>query len=172
MDRINETEETRQFIGAILEEDSQASTSQIRRRTDLTEGQIHHQYRKLERHGLIKIERSEIPSQSGARMKIAVIPEEKLKEARSLVTHNRQPDRTTVDVVELAEQVEAMDESIEEVQEYVSENVYRQLAIMRWSLARVELAMEDASVDLDSLDGVDAKESELKQRAKNHSTQR
>jgi DNA-binding Lrp family transcriptional regulator len=166
MNRLNETEETRQFIGAILEEDGRASTSEIRRRTDLTEGQIHHQYRKLERHGLIEIKRSEIPSQSGARMKIAVIPQNKRREAKSLVTHDRQPKRTTVDVVELAENVEAMAESIEQVQEYVSENVYRHLAMMRWSLARVELALEDASVDLDSLNGVDAREEELKQRAK------
>jgi DNA-binding Lrp family transcriptional regulator len=169
MNRVNETEETRQFISAILEEDGRASTSEIRRRTDLTEGQIHHQYRKLERHGLIEIKRSDIPSQSGARMKIAVIPESKWREAKSLVTHDRQPERTTVDVVELAEEVESMGESIEQVQEYVSENVYRQLAMMRWSLARVELALEDTSVGIDSLNGVDAKESELKQRAKEFS---
>ena len=166
MNRINETEETRQFIGAIFEEDGRASTSEIRRRTDLTEGQIHHQYRKLERHGLIEIERADIPSQSGARMKIAVIPEDKLQEAKSLVTHNRLPERTTVDVVELAEDLEAMAESINQVQEYVSENVYRQLAMMRRSLARVELALEDANVDLDFLEGVDAKDAELKQRTR------
>jgi hypothetical protein len=69
-------------------------------------------------------------------------------------------------VVELAKQVEAMTESIEQVQEYVSENVYRQLAMMRRSLARVELALEDANVDLDSLEGVDAKDAELKQRTR------
>jgi hypothetical protein len=132
----------------------------------LTEGQSPQQYRKLERHGLIEIERADIPSQSGARMKIAVIPENKRHKAKSLVTHDRQPERTTVDVVELAEEVATMAESIEQVQEYVSENVYRHLAMMRWSLARVELALEDASVDLDSLSGVDAKDAELKQRAK------
>jgi len=166
MNRINQTEETRQFVGAILEEDGRADTATIRRRTDLTEGQLHHQFRKLERHGIIEIERSEIPSQSGARMKIAVIPEDKLKVAKSLVTHNRQPERTTVDVVKLAEQVDAMDESIEQVQEYVSNTVYRQLAMTRWSLSRVEVALEEANVDFDSLNGVEAKESELKQRAK------
>lgn len=166
MNQINQTEETRQFIGAILEEDGRASTSKIRQRTDLTEGQIHHQYRKLERHGIIEIERADIPSRSGSRMKIAVIPDYKRQEAKSLVTHDRQPERTTVDVVELAEQVEGMAESIEQVQDYLSEYVYRQLAMTRWSLARVELALEGASVDLDEPDGVDAKDSELKQRAR------
>lgn len=170
MNHINQTEETRQFVGAILEEDGRADTATIRRRTNLTEGQLHHQFRKLERHDIIEIERSEIPSQSGSRMKIAVIPEDKLREAKSLVSHDRQPERTTVDVVELAKQVEAMTESIEQVQEYVSENVYRQLAMMRWSLARVELALEDVNVDLDSMDGVDAKNAELKQRTREVST--
>jgi hypothetical protein len=65
--------------------------------------------------------------------------------------------------------VEAMDESIEQVQEYVSKTVYRQLAMMRWSLSRVEVALEEANVDFDSLDGVETKESELKQRAKEFS---
>ncbi|TKX86735.1 hypothetical protein EXE43_06805 [Halorubrum sp. SS5] len=170
MSHINQTEETRQFVGAILEEDGRADTATIRRRTNLTEGQLHHQFRKLERHDIIEIERSEIPSLSGSRMKIAVIPEDKLRAAKSLVSHDRQPERTTVDVVELAEQVEAMTESIEQVQEYVSENVYRQLAMMRWSLARVELALEDVNVDLDSMDGVDAKNAELKQRTREVST--
>ena len=127
MNWINETEETRQFIGAILEEDGRASTSEIRRRTDLTEGQIHHQYRKLERHGLIKIERADIPSQSGARMKIAVIPEKKVHEAKSLISHSRQPERTKVDVAELAEQVEEMVEAIKEIQEYVTDSLYNRM---------------------------------------------
>ena len=124
MNRINETEETRQFIGAVLEEDGQASTSHIRRRTDLTEGQLHHQYRKLEQHGIIEIERSEIPSQSGSKMKIAVIPEEKLREAKSLISHDRQPERTKVDVANLAEQVSELSDSIEELQTYISETMY------------------------------------------------
>lgn len=124
MNRINETEETRQFIGAVLEEDGQASTSQIRRRTDLTEGQLHHQYRKLEQHSIIEIERSEIPSQSGSKMKIAVIPEDKLREAKSLISHDRQPERTRVDVANLAEQVSELSDSIEELQWYISETMY------------------------------------------------
>jgi hypothetical protein len=57
------------------------------------------------------------------------------------------------------------------VQEYVSENVYRQLAMLRWSVARVELALEDANVDLDSLNGVEVQDSHLKQRAKDFGLQ-
>ena len=127
MNRINQTEETRQFVGAILEEDGRADTATIRRRTDLTEGQLHHQFRKLERHGIIEIERSEIPSQSGSRMKIAVIPEDNLREAKSLVSHDRQPERTKVDVVELAEKLDELQATIEETHEYVSTNLYRRM---------------------------------------------
>lgn len=162
---MNETEETRQFVAAVLEEDGRASTSEIRQRTDLTEGQIHHQYRKLERHGYIEIERTAIPSQSGVRMKIAVIPEAKRQQAESLLTHDRQPKRTTVDVVDLAEQVEGMADSIEQMQEYVGENVYRQMIMMRWVLARAEVALEETGVDLDSIDGVELRDAELRERA-------
>lgn len=163
---MNQTEETREFIAAVLEEDGKAATSTIRRRTELTEGQLQYQFRKLERHGYIKIERSQIPSRSGVRMKVAVIPDEKMREAKRLISHDRQPARTKVDVVELAKEFDELEASIEDVQEYVSQTVYRQLAMMRWSLARVELALEDASVELNSLDRVDAKDAELKQRAK------
>jgi hypothetical protein len=93
----------------------------------LTEGQIHHQYRKLERHGLIEIERSDIPSQSGARMKIAVIPEDKLQEVKSLVSHDRQPERTSVDVVELAEKLDELQATLEETQKYVTTNLYERM---------------------------------------------
>ena len=127
MEHVNQTEETRQFVGAILEEDGRADTATIRRRTDLTEGQLHHQFRKLERHGIIEIERSEIPSQSGSRMKIAVIPEDKIREAKSLVSHDRQPERTKVDVVELAEKLDELQATIEETHEYVSTNLYRRM---------------------------------------------
>jgi hypothetical protein len=81
----------------------------------------------LERHGIIEIERSEIPSQSGSRMKIAVIPEDKLREAKSLVSHDRQPERTKVDVVELAEKLDELQATIEETHEYVSTNLYRRM---------------------------------------------
>jgi DNA-binding Lrp family transcriptional regulator len=140
MNHINLTEETRQFVGAILEEDGRADTATIRRRTNLTEGQIHHQYRKLERHGLIEIKRSEIPSQSGSKMKIAVIPEDKLREAKSLVSHDRQPERTKVDVVVLADQIDELQEMIEETHEYVSTNLYRRMKKNSERLDELELA--------------------------------
>lgn len=166
---MRNTEETRAFLAAITEEGGRASTRQIRNRTDLTEGQLHYQYQKLEKYGWITVEKPEsYVTDSGSRMKVAELTDKALDEInnKGVLSGGQQPERTKVNVAELAEQVEMLEESIEQVQEYVSENVYRQLVMMRWSLARVELALENASVELGSLDGVDAKDSELKQRAK------
>ena len=127
MKKMNQTGETRQFVSAILEVDGRASTAQIRRRTDLTEGQLQHQFRKLERHGFIEIDRSEIETQSGSQMKIAVIPEAKRDEAEALLSHDRKPERTPVDVVDLAREVEELTQTIEELQEYISKNVYARM---------------------------------------------
>jgi len=166
---MRNTEETRSFLAAIKEEGGRASTRQIRNRTDLTEGQLHHQYQKLEDRGWITVEKPDsYVMESGSRMKVAELTEKALDEInnKGFLSGGQQPERTTVNVAELAEQVELVEESIEQVQEYVSKTVYRQLAMMRWSLSRVEVAIEEANVDLDSLDGVEAKEEELKQRAK------
>jgi DNA-binding MarR family transcriptional regulator len=171
---MRNTEETRAFLAAIKEEGGSASTRQIRHRTDLTEGQLQHQYKKLEDHGWIAVEKPEsYVTESGSRMKVAELTEKALDEInnKAFLSGGQQPERTTVNVAELAEQVQKVEESIEQVQEYVSENVYRQLTMMRRSLARVELALEDASVDLGSLDGNGAKESELKQRARDFGVQ-
>ena len=166
---MRNTEETRAFLAAITEEGGRASTRQIRDRTDLTEGQLHHQYQKLKAHGWITVEKPEsYVMDSGSRMKVAELTEKALDEIdnKGFLSGGQQPKRTTVNVTELAEQVEMVEESIEQVQKYVSETVYRQLTMIRWSLSRVEVALEEANVELDSLDGVEEKESELKQRAK------
>ena len=166
---MRNTEETRAFLAAITEEGGRASTRQIRNRTDLTEGQLHYQYQKLEGHGWITVEKPESHvMDSGSRMKVAELTERALDEInnKGFLSGRQQPERTTVNVAELAEQVKTVEESVEQVQEYVSETVYRQWAMMRWSLSRVEVALEEGGVELDSLDGVGEKESELKQRAK------
>ncbi|OYR60279.1 hypothetical protein DJ71_24745 [Halorubrum sp. E3] len=143
MNRMNETDETRQFVSAILEEDGRASTAKIRQRTDLTEGQLQHQFRKLERHGFIEIDRSEIESQSGSRMKIAVIPEDMRDEAEALLSHNRKPERTTVDVVQLANEVDRLTKTIEEMHDYITENVYERMTSNREKINELEEQLSD-----------------------------
>jgi hypothetical protein len=60
-------------------------------------------------------------------MKITVIAGYKRKEVKSLVSHNRQPERTKVDVVGLAEKLDELQATIEETHEYVSTNLYRRM---------------------------------------------
>ena len=120
------TEETREFLGAIVEKEGNATTRQIRMRTDLTEGQLHHQYRKLEKHGLIDVSRA-YPTASGSQMKQASLTEKGEEEVRAILSHDRQPERTTVDVVELADQIKELEEAIDEIQEYVSETLYHRV---------------------------------------------
>jgi DNA-binding MarR family transcriptional regulator len=140
---MNQTEETRQFISAIIEEEGSASTAQIRRRTDLTEGQLQHQFRKLERHGFIEIDRSSVETQSGSRMKIAVIPEAKRDEAEALLSHDRKPERTTVDVLELANEVDELTTTIEEIHDYITENVYKRMNSNRERIEALEEQVTD-----------------------------
>lgn len=140
---MNQTDETRQFISAIIEEEGSASTAQIRRRTDLTEGQLQHQFRKLDRHGFIEIDRSSVETQSGSRMKIAVIPEAKRDEAEALLSHDRKPERTTVDVVELAEEVGELTTTIEELKEYISTNVYGRMTSNKERIIELEEQLSD-----------------------------
>ena len=121
---MKQTEETRQFISAIIEEDGRASTAEIRRRTDVTEGQLQHQFRKLERHGFIEVDRTEMETRSGSRMKVAVIPDEKRDEAESLLSHDRKPERTTVDVVELASELDELNQTIDELKKHMTSHLY------------------------------------------------
>ena len=138
MNRMKQTEETRQFISAIIEEDGSASTANIRRRTDLTEGQLQHQFRKLERHGFIEIDRSKIPSQSGSRMKVAVIPDEKRDEAEALLSHDRKPERTTVDVVELASELDELTQTIDELKKHMTSHLYNPMQANRERIEKLE----------------------------------
>mgnify|MGYP006280849143 FL=1 len=140
---MKQTEETRQFISAIIEEDGSASTAKIRRRTDLTEGQLQHQFRKLERHGFIEIDRTEMETRSGSRMKVAVIPDEMRDEAEALLSHDRKPERTTVDVVKLAQEVAELNQTIEEIHDYITENVYKRMTSNQERINELEEQLSD-----------------------------
>lgn len=102
------------------------------------EGQLQHQFRKLERHGFIEIDRSSVETQSGSRMKIAVIPEAKRDEAEALLSHDRKPERTTVDVLELANEVDELTTTIEEMHDYITENVYERMNSNRERIEALE----------------------------------
>lgn len=126
---MNNTEETRAFVAAVYEEDGSATTSQIRRRTDLTGGQLHHQYDKLEDHGWITVSKQSEALASGSRMKVATLTEKALDEIenKAYLSHGQQPERTSVDVVELAEKIDELHATLEETHEYVTTNLYQRM---------------------------------------------
>ncbi|TKX87065.1 hypothetical protein EXE43_05140 [Halorubrum sp. SS5] len=130
MKYMKNTVETRAFIGAVYECDGSASTREIRRRTDLTDGQIHHQYDKLEDHGWITVSKPESHvTASGSRMKVATLTETGLDEIenKAYLSGGQQPERTHVDVVELARQLDELQATIEETHNYVSTALFRRM---------------------------------------------
>ena len=130
MNHMRNTVETRAFIAAVYECDGSASTREIRRRTDLTGDQIHHQYRKLEDHGWISVSKPESHvTESGSRMKVATLTEKALDEieTKAYLSHGQQPERTSVDVVELAEQLDELQATIEETHDYVSTTLFQRM---------------------------------------------
>jgi hypothetical protein len=76
-------------------------------------------------------------------MKIAVIPEAKRDEAEALLSHDRKPERTTVDVVELAEEVDELTTTIEELKEYISTNVYGRMTSNKERIIELEEQLPD-----------------------------
>jgi DNA-binding MarR family transcriptional regulator len=127
---MRNTVETRAFIGAVYECDGSASTREIRRRIDLTDGQIHHQYNKLEDHGWITVSKPESHvTPSGSRMKVATLTEKALDEIenKAYLSDGQQPERTHVGVVELAEQLDELQATIEVTHDYVSTTLFRRM---------------------------------------------
>lgn len=130
MSHMRNTVETRAFVAAVYECDGSASTSEIRRRTDLTGNQIHHQYRKLEDHGWVTVEKPDSHvTESGSRMKVATLTEKALDEIenKAYLSGGQQPERTHIDVVELAEQLDELQATIEETHDYVSTTLFRRM---------------------------------------------
>jgi hypothetical protein len=67
--------------------------------------------------------------ESGSRMKVATLTEKALDEIKNkgYLSGGQQPERTSVDVVELAEKLDELQAKIEETHEYVSTNLYRRM---------------------------------------------
>jgi hypothetical protein len=111
----------------------------IRNRTDLTEGQRQHQFAKLESAGVITVDRAEGLTANGTSMKVAVLTQAATEEIQKGVlngstNHSR---RGSVDVVELAEQ-------IDETQQYISKHIRPKFAELTELRRRIE-AVEDSA---------------------------
>lgn len=177
-------EKSRSFLQAVYDNGGRAETSVIRTATGLSRGEMQYRYELLEESGLIAIEynTNAVSGVNESAPKIAVLTDSADEEIQKglLQGGQYQPGGDMPeDVGELAEELvrvrealEDNEEAIEQVQEYVSQNVYRQLAMLRWSVARMEAAMEKSQwVDLESVEGVERKDAELRERASDFDVQ-
>ena len=107
--------ETRAFLSAVEAEGGSASTRQIRNRTQLTEGKLQYQFRKLSdvEIGLISIEYREKGSNSNAPIKVAHLTEAARDAIENgLLDNYGRSHPVEVDVVNLAERVTSLEAKV------------------------------------------------------------
>ena len=114
---INNTPESRAFLAALVEEDEEASMAEIRNRTSLNEDKRQYQFRKLEKAGVIDVEYSEWGSPSNAPIKVATLTEtgRELIDDGFLEDESSEVERASVDVIELAERLDALEARVAEL---------------------------------------------------------
>jgi uncharacterized coiled-coil DUF342 family protein len=140
---------------------------------------MQYRYEMLEESGLISIEydTSVVSGANESAPKVAVLTDVAYEEIEKGLLQGEQykpvgelpegAEEMAEEIVELVERVDSQGEAIKQVQDYVSQNVYRQLAVLRTSVARMEVALEGSNwIDLDAVEGVEEKEAELKQRGR------
>mgnify|MGYP006276406529 FL=1 len=105
----------------------------IRNRTDLTEGQRQHQFEKLEADGYIDVDRVEGLTSNGVAMKVAVLTQAAVDDIQRGVLSGeaKYSRRASVDVTELAEDVQT-------TQQYVSEVLYPRLQELQQLSQRID----------------------------------
>jgi len=171
-------EKSRRFLQAVYDGGGKARTSEIRQRSGLSRSDIKYRYESLEQKGLISIEYDDesVAGPNESAQKIAILTDfacEEIENKGLLQGGHYQPEKATRDVDELAAQVDtlkervrAQEEQIEQLQRYITETVYRNISMLRWSIARLEIAVETDDRPLGSFDPSE-RISALKQRVKN-----
>lgn len=157
-------EKSRKFLQAVYDGDGRARTSEIRRRSGLSRSDVKYRYDSLEDKGLITIEYDEegVAGPNESAQKIAVLTDiarDEIENKGLLQGGHYQPETDPRDVEELAERVDELtervhvqEEQIEQLQTYITETVYQNISMLRWSIARVEIAVETEERVLASLD--------------------
>lgn len=170
-------EKSRRFLQAVYDGGGKARTSEIRQRSGLSRSDIKYRYESLEQKGLISIEYDDesVAGPNESAQKIAILTDfacEEIENKGLLQGGHYQPEKATRDVDELAAQVDtlkervrAQEEQIEQLQRYITETVYRNISMLRWSIARLEIAVETDDRPLGSFDPSE-RISALKQRVK------
>ena len=174
---------SRRFLQAVYDGEGRARTSEIRRRSGLSRSDVKYRYQSLEDKNLIEIEydKRNVTGPNESAQKIAILTDlayEEIETKGLLQGGHYQPGGDTRDVEELATQMDellerlnAQEQQIEQLQTYISERVYRNISMLQWSTARLELALEREGGSLTSVDP-NERLSALKQRAKNFEIKR
>ena len=111
-------EKSRAFVQAVYDNDGRADTSTIRRITGLTRGELKYRYEMLEDQGLIRIEYdSEMSAAGESPVKVAILTElAEVEIQKGLLQGGQyQPERDLT--------VEQVAESLQETQEFISDNM-------------------------------------------------
>lgn len=157
-------EKSRKFLQAVYDGDGRARTSEIRRRSGLSRSDVKYRYDSLEDKGLITIEYDEegVAGPNESAQKIAVLTDiarDEIENKGLLQGRHYHHETDPRDVEELAERVDELtervhnqEEQIEQLQTYITETVYQNISMLRWSIARVEIAVETEERVLASLD--------------------
>ena len=111
-------EKSRAFVQAIYDNDGRANTSTIRQTTGLTRGELKYRYEMLESQGLIRVEyNSEMSAAGESAVKVAILTELAEQEIqRGLLQGGQYQPETDLTVEQVAE-------SLQETQEFISDNM-------------------------------------------------
>jgi DNA-binding Lrp family transcriptional regulator len=164
-------EKSRAFLEAVYHADGEATTSEIRRASGLTKSETKYRFELLEDKGLITIEYAteSVSGQNEAAQKVAILTEKAYDEIDTGLLQGDQfrPYRGLANNPDkMAERIIELEEELEETQQYVTENLYQNVRMLRWSVARIELALSDEA--LESVESIGNREECLKQRAKQY----
>lgn len=174
---------SRRFLQAVYDEGGVARTSEIRRRSGLSRSDVKYRYKSLEDVGLITIEYDEqgVAGPNESAQKIAVLTElaqEEIENKRLLQNGHSKSEHTVYDAEEAAAQMESLanrienqEQEIEQLQEYITDTLYQNIRMLRWSIARLEVVAEKEGQRLDSIQ-LDDQLTALRRRARDFSLER
>lgn len=149
---------SRKFLSAVYHLEGKANTSEIRERSGLSRSEVKYRYTLLEAEGLIDVDYATgSVGEHESPAKIAVLTDVAYEEIERGLLQGEQyreeaaePTLATIDsqLDTLLAQVEEQQEAIDRLEQYVGHSVYPNIMMLRWSVARLELSIEQTEVDL------------------------
>lgn len=133
----------RDYLAVLEEQDGTATTSEIRKRTDMSGRQVNYRHEKLAKNGIVAIELdNSLTADGAAGMQVAELTEK----GWELVRKGEAVEGETE--VPLEEQVEGVSEQVEEVEEMM-DGAFPWMREMSARVRRIEAFLEERGADLD-----------------------